>query len=289
MSTFDFATTAELRADGYTVRTIRESIEAGSIERVIKGWYCTHTTPRAAVRAMRLGGRVGCVSALELHGGWCPPDTGLHMLLPSHASGRRLASRGLPERTTVHWHAKDDRVGSAFPVAPVDLAVQHLLECQPAHLTIAVLDSLLHRRIVDATRLRALIAAGPYRARFLSDHLEPRSEEGIESIVRFRLAVAGIRSRVQVAVRSDRVDLLIDDWLVVELDGRTVHAQADSFTRDRVRSARLFRDGRVVLQFAYATVIYDWEFVLQTIRDVRDRWSAPTSATSPRLRSVQAQ
>ena len=274
MSTFAFSTTAELRAIGYSVRTIRDAIHAGRLERVIKGWYCTPETPRAAVRAMRLGGRLGCVSVLGLYGGWVPPDAGMHVLMPSHASGRRLADRGMPAATTVHWHAKADRTGSAFAVAPIDLAVQHLLECQPAHLAIASLDSLLHRRLLHPNRLLALIATGPHSARFLADHLEPRSEEGIESIVRFRLAVAGIRSRVQVVIRSDRVDLLIDDWLVIEVDGRATHAQARSFTRDRVRAARLFGDGRVVLQFAYATVLYDWDFVLRTVRDVRD-YAAP--------------
>jgi hypothetical protein len=28
------------------------------------------------------------------------------------------------------------------------------------------------------------------------------------------------------------------------------------------------RHGRFVLRFAYATVIYDWDFVLDTVRDV---------------------
>lgn len=269
MAEHDFLTTRELRAQGHTVGSVRRAIEAGRLERVIKGWYATPATDRDAVRAMRLGGRLGCVSALRLKGAWCPPDQGLHLELPSYASGRRLAVRGLPTEAVAHWHGKEDATGSAFPVVPIEVAVARMLHCQPPHLAIAVLDSLLFRRLITENRLRALIAAGPERMRFLADHLEPRSEEGIESIVRFRLAMIGVTAAVQVTLRSrDRLDLLVDDWLVLELDGRATHAKEKAFTADRVRTARLIRGSRVVLQFAYATILYEWAFVESTVVDV---------------------
>jgi very-short-patch-repair endonuclease len=264
---FSFFTTAELRGQGHTIRSVQREIEAGRLERVIKGWYATPRTDREAVRAMRLGGRLGCASALRLHGAWCPPLTGPHLQLPSHASGRRLDRLALPSEVTAHWHGKDDSTGSAFPVAPVELAVPQLLACQPPHLAIAVLDSLLHRRLVSANKIDALIAAGPHRTRFLTEHLEPRSEDGIESIVRFGLALTGIASEIQVVMRTrDRLDLLVDDWLVLEADGRETHAVESAFTRDRVRAARIMRNGRHVVQFAYATVMYDFPFVVETVR-----------------------
>jgi hypothetical protein len=269
MADHHFFTIAELRARGNTTGSIRREIEAGRLERVIKGWYATPRTDRDAVRAMRLGGRLGCVSALRLRGAWCPPDQGMHIEFPSYASGRRLAVRGLPAEAVAHWHGKEAATGSAFPVVPIDLAVARVLQCQPPQLAIAVLDSLLFRRLLTENRLRAVLAAGPERMRFLADHLEPRSEEGIESIVRFRLSMIGIAASVQVTLRSrDRLDLLIDDWLVLELDGRATHAQQKAFTADRVRTARLIRDGRLVLQFAYATILYDWPFVESTVLDV---------------------
>jgi very-short-patch-repair endonuclease len=263
---FSFFTTAELRGEGHTIRTVQQEIEAGRLERVIKGWYATPQTDREAIRAMRMGGRLGCASALRLHGAWCPPLGGPHLQLPSHASGRRLARFVLPDDVTVHWHGKDDRTGSAFPVAPVELAVPQMLACQPPHLAVAVLDSLLHRRLVSANRLDALIAAGPHRMRFLAEHLEPRSEDGMESIIRFGLAMAGITTEIQVVLRSrDRLDLLVDDWLVLEADGRETHAVEAAFTRDRVRAARVMRNGRHVVQFSYATVMYDFPFVVDTV------------------------
>lgn len=274
MSQFSFATTAELGAQGHTVRTIRTAIDAGELERVIKGWYANPNTDRDAIRAMRLGGRLGCVSALRLHGAWWPPESGLHVAFPSFASGRRLSGRGLPDGAVSHWYPKSDHTGSSFPVMPIEMAVDHVLECQPTHFAVAIFDSLLHRRLISRNRLEAAIARGPIRRRFLRGHLEPRSEEGIESITRFRLAVAGIGCDVQVVVNTvHRVDLLIDGWLVIELDGRQTHAQQDAFTRDRVRTAQLFRAGRIVLQFPYASVVYDWDFVLETIRSVMTQYA----------------
>jgi len=269
MAEHRFLTIAELKGRGHTTASIRRAIEAGQLERVIAGWYATPGADRDAVRAMRLGARLGCVSALRLKGAWTPPDRAMHLELPSSASGRRLAARGLPDGAVTHWHGRAAATGSAVPVAPIAQAIARMLRCQPPHLAIAVLDSLLFRRLITENRLRAIIAAAPERIRFLGEHLEPRSEEGIESIVRFGLAMAGIATRVQVVLRSrDRLDLVVDDWLVLELDGREFHAQRAAFTKDRVRTARLIRGSRTVLQFAYASVMYDWPFVQGTVEEV---------------------
>ncbi|MBW4042327.1 MAG: hypothetical protein HIU86_09400 [Acidobacteria bacterium] len=269
MADFSFLTTDELRAEGYDVERIRAEIAGGALERVIRGWYCRPGADRGAVRAMRLGGRISCVSALALHGGWLPPDAGLHIGFPSHASGRRMARRTAPEGTVAHWHPKAASTGSAFAVTPLEHAIADLLVCQPPQFVVATLDSLLHRRIVQRNRVGALILHGPLRTHFLASRLHPASGSGIESIVRFGLGSAGIDVRIQVVVRGAyRVDVLIDDWLVLELDGRDTHAQRDSFTKDRVREATIMRDGRIVLRFSYATVMYDWAFLLACVQDV---------------------
>ena len=130
---------------------------------------------------MRIGGRLGCVSALAVHGAWVPPDTGLHVLFPTAASGRRSADRTRGASVVRHWSAPADRTGSAFAVAPIELAVADALKCLPPHLLIAVLDSLLHRRLISRNRLEALIARGPRRVHHLIRGLDARSESGIES------------------------------------------------------------------------------------------------------------
>ncbi len=230
------------------------------------------TTSKDAVLTMRMGGRLDCVSALALHGAFVPPDAGTHVLHPSGASGRRSTGRQRGPSITRHWSAPGDRTGSAFAVAPLDVAIADALHCTPPHLLIAVLDSLLHRRLISRNRLVALIRKGPKRVHHLIGHLEPRSESGIESIVRYLLAIAGIRSEVQVTMSSqDRVDIEVDDRSVIEADGRETHAKEQASTADRVRVVRLMREGRIVLQFAYATIMYDFATVLEAVHEVMER------------------
>jgi very-short-patch-repair endonuclease len=272
MGRFHFFTTAELRSRGETAASISHSISTGARYRVIKGWYATPETPKCGVLAMRMGGRLGCISALALHGAWVPPSSGLHVVFPTAASGRRSAGREAGPSVVRHWAARADHTGSAFGVVPLELAVADALTCVPPHLLIAILDSLLFRRLISRNRLEAIVRRGPKRVHHLIAHLEPRSESGIESIVRYLLTVAGIRTKVQVKMLSgDRTDIEVDDWLVIEADGRETHATEEAFTRDRVRVVRLMREGRIVLQFAYATIMYDFDFVLEAVRDVITR------------------
>lgn len=93
MGDFFLFTTAELRSRGHATQTIRDAIVAGRLTRVIKGWYATSSTSKDAVLAMRMGGRLGCVSALALHRAWVPPDHGTHVMFATSASGRRSAGR----------------------------------------------------------------------------------------------------------------------------------------------------------------------------------------------------
>lgn len=244
---------------GETEASIRHSIEAGRRYRVIKGWYATPSTPKEAVLALRMGGRLGCVSSLALHGAWVPPEQVVHVVFPTSASGRRSAGRERGSAVTRHWSARSARARAGAGVVPLDLAIADALTCVPPHLLIAILDSLLFRRLISRNRLEAVIRRGPKRVQHLIAHLEPWSESGIESIVRYLLTVAGITTKVQVTMLSgDRTDIEVDDWLVLEADGRETHAKEKAFTADRVRVVRLMREGRIVLQLAYATIMYDF-------------------------------
>ncbi len=183
MTRFSFFTTGELRARGETRQSIRDGIDCGSWYRVIKGWYATSASPEDAVLAMRIGGRLGCVSALELHGAWVPPASGVHVVFPTGASDRRTAGRTPGPSIIRHWSAPWDRTGSAFAVAPLE----------------------------------------------------------------------------------------VDDWLTIEADGRAAHAREAALTADRQRVVRLMRHGRIVLQFACAAIMYDFEAVLTAVEDVMAR------------------
>lgn len=92
--------------------------------------------------------------------------------------------------------------------------------------------------------------------------------------------------RVQVVLRDrSRVDLMIDDWLVIEVDGREWHT-GERFAPDQVRAASIMRDGLLVVRFAYATVMYDWDFVVDTVRDLTTQY-APIRAHREHVSRLQ--
>ncbi|WP_210505173.1 endonuclease domain-containing protein [Naasia sp. SYSU D00057] len=257
-----------------TLGGVQRSLQDGRLQRVVRGWYAEPGTDPDLIRAMQLGGRPGCVSALRLYGAWCPPDTGLHLAMPFSAAGRRLrnADPATRDGVTVHWHSKVDRQEWSEGVSSLPRAIAHAVECQPADYAVAILDSLLFRRIASEGAVLALLAGLPPHLARVAQHVDGRSEEGIESIARYRLQLSGIRAEPQVVVPGvGRVDLLIDGWLVIELDGRSTHAQEGSFSRDRRRTALLNQRGLTVLHFSYAHVIYEWPLVLETVMAVLAR------------------
>lgn len=61
------------------------------------GWYALPGTSPAVLEAVRAGGRLACVSALELHEGHEPRHP-LHIVVPRSADHRRI-----PADMIVHW------------------------------------------------------------------------------------------------------------------------------------------------------------------------------------------
>lgn len=261
--------TAELRRRGIGAAGIRRSVAEGTLWQIHRGWYAPAGTDAQLVRAMRLGARLGCVSALRIHGAWTPPDCGMHIAMPRSSSGRRLAAPTAflgEEPVTVHWRSKIRDQEWTTPFSTAETALGHAIVCQPRPLAVAIADSLLHRRIVTVERLERVVRALPERHLSLLRRVDSRSEEGIESIARVLLSDAGVTAEPQVVIPGvGRVDLLIDRWLVIELDGRGTHAQSEAFNSDRRRAALLAADGRVLLRFSYAQVLYEPNFVVETV------------------------
>ncbi len=104
--------TSELRRRGMGRAAVEREVHEGRLWQVHRGWYAQPGTDAQLIRAMRLGGRLGCVSALRLYGAWIPPDSGLHLLMPRSASGRRLTgdrTRRSPRRRLVGTRARRAR------------------------------------------------------------------------------------------------------------------------------------------------------------------------------------
>ncbi len=121
-----FATRNELLAMGCNEWLIDLSLYYGKIQRVRVGQYALLDTPAPIVRALAVGGRLACVSALA-HFGGRPVEDPLHILVPYGKS--RLGSRGRGE-VVVHWTRR--ALDGTRLVVSAEVAAQQARSCTRA-------------------------------------------------------------------------------------------------------------------------------------------------------------
>lgn len=264
------ADTTALRSLGLSEKVLSREVRSGRLVRVRHGLYATPDAPREQVRAARIGGRLTSYSALRARGLWCPPgDDRLHVAVGAHSralrdpdTGARFAPRA---DVVVHWRAQPSRRSPLHEPLPLPLVVRHLPTDLDSAFVVAVLDSALRLGIVTTWEMSRSFEGFARLLRALG-RTDPRAESGVESVARCRLREARLEARPQVRIGRHRVDLLVGDRVVVEVDGREFHDDPAAFERDRRRAAELTRVGYRVLHFSYSQVIFDWPSCLAAVR-----------------------
>jgi very-short-patch-repair endonuclease len=249
-------------------RDLARALSLGAVVRLRRGVYASADMPEVAQRAATVGGRLTCLSALQMLGLFTPERCGLHVQIDPGAS-RIRGLDGKPRNPSLraglvlHW-THVEHPGTDIAV-DVEDAVRQLLRCQSREACIAVLDNALHQRVLAASTARKLIRRAPQRLRLRESDLDPSSESGIESLTRTGLRDAGLQVDSQVAVPGvGRVDLLVGGAVVVEVDGRRWHQ--DRQARDYWRDLQLARRGYAVVRVDYALVMNDLELVVNAVR-----------------------
>ena len=80
------AETRELRDRGIRPTQLAAAVAAEDVLRVRRGWYALPETPAALLTAVRIGGRLACVSAAA-HYGWATPERhAVHVCVAENAS-----------------------------------------------------------------------------------------------------------------------------------------------------------------------------------------------------------
>jgi len=277
--------TRDLRAVGHHPRSIASAVAAGSIERARVGHFMEPGLAEAAKRAIRVGGRVACVSAAEVLGlRVLNPSRVLHVEVGAHGSRFRRARDGrgriLPTETreslAFHWAVAGAPEGALPDV--VDVLAQ-AIDCLPPLDALCVLDSAREDlpwvghapRLAEAEFMRLLDRISE-RGRSIALQSSSLSQAIGETVARVRLGEAGIATRPQAPLPGGFfADLLIGDRLIFECEGHAVHGGKDAFERDRERLAFLRGCGYLVVNFSHRQIIDDWASVLSTVRLVMRR------------------
>lgn len=115
----------------------------------------------------------------------------------------------------------------------------------------------------DLARLRDDLDA---RGADLVDFSRDDADSGLESLIRLRTRRHGWSVQTQVAIiGTGRVDLLVDDWLIIEADGKGNHDGPSQRHRDLTRDATAAVWGHASLRFDYAMIVHDWDLVERAI------------------------
>jgi very-short-patch-repair endonuclease len=266
------ATTAELLRDGHTSHELTGAVRRGDVLRVRQGHYACPELPAAHLEAYRVGGRLtGSVGARE-HGIWVPHLSTIDIQVRPDA--RALRTRTDPNRrlaahpdplARVHW-TDGGRPGTRTLAGPVDCLASLLTSGDP-RTCFASVESALRGGVITRVEWRRLLGTLPLALAAALSGASRASESGGESLLLFDLRRAGIRPRQQVRITGvGRVDLLIGERLIIEVDGAEFHTERRDFEEDRRRDAVAAALGYRTLRFSHTQVERGDAAVLAAIR-----------------------
>ncbi|MDP9937713.1 very-short-patch-repair endonuclease [Paenarthrobacter nicotinovorans] len=194
------------------------------------------------VFALKNNGLLTCASAAVRYGLWIKDKPGRVHLATKHNRGRGFIRHGGP------------RLGpeSHMPVASLEDTVIHALTCLPEVDAIAVAQSAMKNRGVSRDVLEGELRANYFgNARKRLRMADGLSESVPEISARLLFESEGLSFRRQVRISGvGRVDTLIDDWLIVEVNGYQFHSSRDAWRKDMARLNAAQARGFNILSFA---------------------------------------
>lgn len=274
------ASVSTLAAHGFAPTEVTRAVKAGRLVSPRRGWVATPGADPQLVAAVRVGGHLTCVSALRRKGVWCVDDGLLHVAVGRNAS--HLAAphdRSVPLTNPAQYGVRLHR-GTAVllpgernvAVDRVPAALRHLVLCKPREEVIVALDSALNGRLIGIYDVRQIFESLPKKYGLYLELIDSSAQSGLETKARLRLRSLNIPYRPQVVVDGvGRVDLVVGDRFVVELDSKAWHTSYAAYTEDRRRDLALIERGYIVLRVTYDQVMNQWPEVERAIRAVVGR------------------
>lgn len=271
LTSFDGIATRQQMIDaGLSGVAISRATRAGGVRRIRRAHYALHDAPVTGVVAVRLGGRLGCVSAAQSYGIWANAGDHVHIALPANASrlrtNRALVPSSEPLTTdrfaaevVLHW--SDITVGRRANEqswrVPLRRALAQLAQCQPRRDVLAAFESAVSLRLLSLTDSQRLLeASAPARLGRLT--LGGLDGSGAETYLADALRELGVSFLQQVPFDGvGFVDFLVEGRLIIEVDGYHHHSGKAAFRRDRGRDRIMLGRGILTVRIPADEVIAD--------------------------------
>jgi very-short-patch-repair endonuclease len=221
---------------------------------VRRNWLALPDADGELVAAARAGVVLTCITQARRLGLWVLAHPHVHVAADPHAAVPAIGG-------TVHWsHPLLPRHPDSL-VDPIENVLALVAACQPFEAALTVWESAIRKQVVDLDVLSRLPLRG--RARELTLAVNPFADSGLESIVLPRLRWLGIRIVPQAWIEGHRVDFLLGDRLVLQIDGG--HHVGEQRVEDNAHDAALLLRGYRVIRVGYRQVIDDWPSVQDAI------------------------
>lgn len=179
-----------------------------------------------------------------------------------HVAARSHAGRVAPlAGTTVHWATPPVPRHADALEDPIENVLAAVAACQPWEHALAIWESALRKGLLDRSSLGRLRLSA--RARNLLEVAQPFADSGLETFVPPRLRWLKLRIVPQAWIAGHRVDFLIGERLVLQIDGG--HHVGPQRTSDIEHDAQLMLMGYHVIRVGYDQVVNDWPAVQDVI------------------------
>jgi very-short-patch-repair endonuclease len=257
----------DLLAMGYTDAQLKSALERKRIFRVRQGWYSVPDAPESGIRAVRVGGRLTALSALESYGLLVPRPTRLQVAVrPTACRLRRPTDRR--KRLTrlsgvaVHWSHRSS--ASPWRVSVADALVA-VLQVEGRDIAVAACSAALHSGALREWELDLVFERAPARVRGWRRLASALDESHGETFARLWMGDAGIECEQQIKVAGvGWLDFRLRKNLYVEVDGDQ-HGDPGQWEKDHERDVAIAALGGKTIRITYRQLLGAWPAVLAAI------------------------
>jgi very-short-patch-repair endonuclease len=267
------AETDVLVGAGATWRSLKAAVDNGNLIRARRGQYALPRTDRHIIEAVRLGGRLGCISAAAHEGIFVFDNSLTHIhveptssrLRAPHDRFQRLSDEN-KDGVVLHWsRLQNGEDVNDYRIGLRDALIQ-ILRCQEPRFALASLDSALHQGLVLFEDIPGIFSSLPHDLQWLRTRIDARADTGQETVLRFILIDAGFAFEFQPTIPgAGRVDTLVEGCVVVEADSRQYHDGWEAHSRDRTRDCELAMQGYMSYRALYRDIMFRPDRVVRAV------------------------
>ncbi|NLA66065.1 MAG: DUF559 domain-containing protein [Leucobacter sp.] len=241
--------TATLLSAGQTRYRLHRALTRGALVQPRRGWVALADADPMLVVAATHNVVLSCITQAKRLGLWVLRDD------VAHVATRTPHSRSPAMRCVTHWNQPVTMRAPTMLEDQIENELANVATCQPRDAALTIIDSALNKGMVTLPSLEMLTI--PRSLRNLLPFALPFSDSGLETLFRTRLAWLGVPIAYQIWLIGHRVDFVIGDRLVVQIDGLQFH-QGSRREEDIQHDALLAQEGYHVIRLSYSQVVYRW-------------------------------